>query len=189
MKNNERNKVPQSFCFNKRQVKAFVLGADPTNFSKDRKRVDLYFAFGIGQNPNYFRVILQNLNEVGLHLEDLYIQNLLPEYQEEETGKNENFKHKASENAKAIAIEFNAIDPVKKLPVFITAEDVYKAVLNKDEIGFKAEELYNLKTEIPFPPDLNKLRRPLIPMFRHDKYRYAKWPEFKAQVMNSLNIK
>lgn len=186
MKNNERNKVPQPFCFNKSQVKAFVLGADPTNFSKDRKRVDLYFAFGIGQNPNYFRKMLLDLNQVGLHLEDLYIQNLLPYYQDKETGENENFKHKASENAKAIAIEFNAINPVKKVPVFITAEDVYKAVLNEDEIGFKAEELYSLETEIPVPPNRNKLKRPIIPLFRHDKYRYTNWPEFKEQVMNSL---
>ena len=50
----------------------------------------------------------------------------------------------------------------------------------------KAIELYNLKTEIPIAPDMNKLNRPLIPMFRHDKYRYAQWPRFKAQVMNSL---
>ncbi|MBA7551660.1 hypothetical protein ES705_44208 [subsurface metagenome] len=157
MENNERNKVPQPFCFNKSQVKAFVLGADPTNFSKDNKRVDLYFVFGIGQNPNYFWKMLLDLNQVGLHLEDLYIQTLLPDYQDKETGKNENFKHKASENAKAIAIEFNAIDPLKKVPVFITAEDVYKAVLNEHEIGFKVEELYSLETEIPVPPDLNKL--------------------------------
>jgi len=95
MENNELNKAPQPFCFNKSQVKAFVLGADPTNFLQDKRRVDLHFAFGIGQNPNYFRVILQNLNEVGLHLEDIYIQNLLPDYQDKETGNNETFKRKA----------------------------------------------------------------------------------------------
>ncbi len=135
MENKDNSKLtPKQFCFNKSQVKAFVLGADPTNFSKDKKRVDLYFAFGIGQNPNYFRKMLLDLNQVGLHLEDLYIQNLLPDYQDKETGKNENFKHKALENAKAIAIEFNAIDPVKKVPVFITAEDVYKAYQSKESI-------------------------------------------------------
>lgn len=186
MENSERNRVPQPFCLNKSQVKAFVLGADPTNFSKDKKRVELYFAFGIGQNPNYFRVPLQNLNEVGLHLEDLYIQNLLPDYQDKETGKNENFKHKASENAKTTAKDFNKIDPSKRIPVFITAEVVYKAVLNEDEIGFKAKELYSLETEIPVPPSRNKLKRPIIPLFRHDKYRYTNWPKFKEHVMNSL---
>lgn len=186
MENKELNKAPQPFCFNKSKVKAFVLGADPTNFSKDKKRVDLYFAFGIGQNPNYFRKMLLDLNQVGLHLEDLYIQNLLPDYQDKETGKNENFKRKASENTKAIVIEFNAIDPLKKVPVFITAEVIYKAVLNEDEIGFKAEELYSLETEIPVPPNRNKLKRSIIPLFRHDKYRYTNWPEYKEQVINSL---
>ncbi|MCK4345466.1 MAG: hypothetical protein KAX05_09285 [Bacteroidales bacterium] len=186
MENNELNKAPQPFCFNKSKVKAFVLGADPTNFSKDSKRVDLYFAFGIGQNPNYFRALLQNLKDIDLHLEDIYIQNLLPDYQDKETGKNENFKHKASENAKLIAGEFNIIDPSKRVPVFATAEDVYKAVLNEDAKKFKAEELYNLETELPVPPNRNKLKRPIIPLFRHDKYRYTNWPEFKEHVMNSL---
>jgi len=186
MGNNELNKAPKPFCFNKSKVRAFILGADPTNFSKDKKRVELHFVFGIGQNPNYFRVILQNLNEVGLHLEDLYIQNLLPEYQEAETGGNKKFNNKASANAMTIAKEFDSIDPSKKVPVFVTAEAVYKAVLKKDTKKFRAEELYNLKTEIPVPPDRNKLNRPIIPLFRHNKYRYSNWPLFKEQVMNSL---
>jgi len=141
---------PQHFCFNKSQVKAFVLGADPTNFSKDKKRVELHFAFGIGQNPNYFRVILQNLKDIGLHLEDLYIQNLLPEYQEAETGENKYFNTKASANTTTIASEFDNIDHSKKVPVFITAEAVYKVVLKDEAKPNRAIELYNLKTESGF---------------------------------------
>jgi len=178
---------PKPFCFNKSKVKAFVLGADPTNFSKDNNRVELYFTFGIGQNPNYLRKMLLDLNQVGLHLEDLYIQNLLPEYQEKETAKNKIFKLKASENAKLIAGEFNKIDPSKMIPVFITSEDVYKAVLNEDAEKLKAEELYNLETEIPIPSNRNKLKRPIIPLFRHDKYRYTKWPGYKKHVMNLIS--
>lgn len=179
--------LPKPFCFNKSKIKAFVLGADPTNFSKDNKRVDLQYAFGIGQNPNYFRVILQNLNEVGLHLEDIYIQNLLPEYQKKETGENAMFIPNASENAIIIAQEFNKIDPSKNIPVFVTAYDVYKAVLNENVKQNKPAEFYQLQAEIPISPDLNKFNRPIIPLFRHDKYRYAKWPEFKKQVKKSFD--
>lgn len=186
MKETKTEILPQPFCFNKSRVKAFVLGADPTNFSKNKKRVDLHFAFGIGQNPNYFRKMLLDLNQVGLHLEDIYIQNLLPEYQEKETGKNKDFRHKASGNTQAIAREFNKIDPSKRIPVFVTAYVVYKAILDEDAKKFKAEELYNLETEIPVPANQNKLSRPIIPLFRHDKYRYTNWPDFKELVMNSL---
>ena len=181
--------IPKPFCFNKSNIKAFVLGADPTNFSESGKRVELDYVFGIGQNPNYFRVLLKNLNEIGLHLEDLYIQNLLPEFQEKETGDNVNYVQDASQNAKTIARELNKIDPSKKIPVFVTAYDVYKAVLNEGAIIYKPVQLYNFETEIPIPVGQNKLDRPLIPLFRHDKYRYEKWPKYKNFVLKLIENK
>ena len=45
---------PKPFCFNKKRVKAFVLGADPTNKSNRGKRIDLDYVFGIGQHAGYF---------------------------------------------------------------------------------------------------------------------------------------
>jgi hypothetical protein len=68
--------TPKPFVFNKKQVKAFVLGADPTNFSNSGNPVELTYAFGIGQDDRYFRDIQENQNSLGLHLEDVYIQNL-----------------------------------------------------------------------------------------------------------------
>ncbi len=175
-------KTPKPFCFNKSKVKAFVLGADPTNFSKNNNRVDLDYVFGIGQNPNYFRQILQNLNDAGLHLEDIYLQNLLPEYQDKETGKNKEFKQNALENTEAIAKEFNKIDSSKKTPVFLTAYDIYEVVLNDDEAKISPLDIYNLKTEIPIPAEKNKLMRPLIPLFRHSNYAIADWPLYKEKI-------
>ena len=87
---------PKPFCFNKSQVRGFVLGCDPTNFSKNKQITYLHHAFGIGEHPNYFRLILSNLNNLGLHLEDIYIQNLVQEYQNMETGLNKEFTAKAS---------------------------------------------------------------------------------------------
>ncbi len=191
MRNNELNNVPLPFCFNRSKVKAFVLGADPTNFSKDRKRVDLHYVFGIGQNPNYFRVILQNLKEIGLHLEDVYIQNLLPEYQEKETGINEAFMLKASENAKTIAREFNKIDPTKRIPVFLTAEDVYRAIYRGNVSAPSCKSFYNLETLVPINANDNMLGRPAIPLFRNGYYELSEWPQYKLQlkkIINDLNI-
>ncbi len=173
---------PKSFCFNKSRIKAFVLGADPTNFSKDNKRVELTYAFGIGQNPNYFRVILDNISLLGIHLEDVYIQNLVPEYQEQETGKNKLFIEKAKKSAKLIAGEFSKVDSTRKIPVFLTAEDIYKAVITNKENIFSAESIYNLNVNIPIKASLNLLGRPLIPLFRHEKYGLSNWPDYVNRI-------
>ena len=147
----------------------------------------MHYAFGIGQNPNYFRVILQNLNEIGLHLEDVYIQNLLPEYQKKETGKNKDFKLKASENAKTIAREFNKIDPTKRIPVFLTAKDVYRAIYRGNESVPTCKSFYNLETKIPICANDNLLERPAIPLFRNGYYELTEWPKYKLQLLNIMN--
>lgn len=179
--------APKSFCFNKNQIKAFVLGADPTNYSDHGREVNLNFAFGIGQNAGYFWLILENLKQLGFHLEDLYIQNLLPDYQVQETSDNKSFIADASNNTKKIASEFNKYDPSKKLSVFLTAEDIYKAVLNDNEKKISAEEIYKLEIEIPIPANMNKLSRPLIPLFRHQKYLLSEWPEYTKWIKSYVN--
>ena len=177
---------PQPFCFNKSKVKAFILGADPTNFSDSGNRIELNYAFGIGQNPNYFRAILNNLNLLGIHLEDVFIQNLIPGYQEKVTGKNKSFFEKAKGSANAVATEFNKIDRTKRIPVFLTAEDVYKAVMKDKEELFSAESIYRLNAKIPIVASSNLLERPLIPLFRHSKYALSEWPDYTNHVRDLL---
>lgn len=173
---------PKPFCFNKSQVKAFVLGADPTNYSDKGNRAELTYAFGIGQNPNYFRAILNNLNLLDIHLEDVYIQNLLSGYQDKETGKNKLFIEEAKVNAKLVASEFNKVDPSKKIPVFLTAEDIYKALMKNGENMFSAELIYKLMTELPIKASSNLLDRTLIPLYRHTKYDLSKWPNYLKHI-------
>jgi len=177
---------PQPFSFNKSRIKAFVLGADPTNYSKSGKKVLLHHAFGIGQDPRYFNDILGNLNALNLHLEDLYIQNLIADYQEKETGKNKQFIQKARIGAPLVAKEFNKVDGSKNIPVFLTAYDVYKALLKEDEKVLSAKALYNLETNIPIPSDKNLLNRPLIPLFRHRDYQLKKHPKYTQRVIQYL---
>jgi hypothetical protein len=54
--------------------------------------------------------------------------------------------------------------------------------LNDGERKWKASEIYALKTEIPIPPEANKLGRPLIPLYRHYRYNLLKWPDYSCQL-------
>jgi hypothetical protein len=179
--------TPKPFVFNKKQVKAFVLGADPTNFSDRGKPIELTYAFGIGQDARYFRDILENLNKLGLHLEDVYIQNLLPEIQQQVTTGNKKFVNDAGANATAIAAEFNKIDPSRKLPVFITAEKLYEAVMNKKNNIPSCSSYYSLETNSPIGATENKLGRPAIPLFRNRNYKLEHWPEYTKYIRSILD--
>lgn len=179
-------KQPQPFCFNPSKIKAFVLGCDPTNFSDSGKPKELNFVFGIGQDHRYFSDILSNLRLLDLHLEDLYIQNLVTEYQDEETAKNKNWETTAERYVIARKTEFDLVDPKCIIPVFLTAERLYHFLLNDDERKWKASEFYALKTEIPILPEANKLGRPLIPFYRHYKYDLIKWPDYSSLLREKL---
>lgn len=175
-------KQPQPFCFNPTKIKAFVLGCDPTNFSDKGKPVELTYAFGIGQDFRYFSDILSNLQLLNLHLEDLYIQNLVTEYLDEETGKNKNWEVAANKHLVVRKTEFDTINPTDQIPVLLSAERLYHFLLKEGEKKWKPSELYALNTEIPIPSDANKLGRPLIPLYRHFRYKLEKWPEFLENV-------
>jgi hypothetical protein len=173
---------PQPFCFNPTKIKAFVLGCDPTNFSDSGKPVELNYVFGIGQDHRYFSDILSNLQLLGLHLENVYVQNLVTEYLDKETGKNENWEAAAEHYVASRKEEFDKVDPTGEIPVFLTAERLYNFLLNDGEKKWNASELYALKTEIPIPPDANKLGRPLIPLYRHFSYKLGKWLEYSEEI-------
>lgn len=176
-------KQPQLFCFNPMKIKAFVLGCDPTNFSNNGKTVELTYVFGIGQDHRYFSDILANLKLLGLHLEDLFVQNLVTEYLDEETGKNKNWEATAEHYLLRRKAEFDKVDPTCRIPVFLTAEWLYQFLLNDDEMKWKASELYGLKTEIPVPPEANKLGRPVIPLYRHFNYNLLNWPDYSGNLL------
>lgn len=180
-------KQPQPFCFNPAKIKAFVLGCDPTNFSDNGKPVELTYVFGIGQDHRYYSDILSNLQLLGLHLEDLYIQNLVTEYLDQETGKNKNWEAEANKHLAARKTEFDNLDPTGHIPVFLTAERLYSFLLKDGEKKWKASELYALKTEVPIPPAANKLGRPLIPLYRHFRYILMKWPDYSNKLKKYLN--
>ncbi len=173
---------PKPFCFNRSKVKAFVLGCDPTNESNKGKRVEIEFSFGIGKDARYFRQIMDNLNLIGLHLEDLFIQNLIVDYQEKDTTKNKSWKQDASRYIEERILEFKQVDPYRKLPVFLTSQVLYDVLLNDGEDHYTSTNLYNLHSIIPIPSDKNKLGWPLFPLYRHNRYKLLNWPEYLSKL-------
>ena len=176
-------KPPSPFCFNLKGIKAIVLGTDPSNFTDKGKTKILTKAFGIGDGDSgYFRNILNNLKQIGLGLEDIYVDNLIQNYLNLETSKNKNWIKIAKENIPDCLSILDRIDKKRKIPVLITAEVIYKVLLNDDVRPTTAEELYTGNFAIPIIPKENKLLRPIIPFYRHYEYSLDKHDSYRNKI-------
>jgi len=175
---------PKPFYINKNKIKAFVLGADPTNPAK----IEIEYVFGINSGDRrYFASIERNLNAIGLTIDDLYVQNLVQEYLNEPTAENKNWEKDAERWFPLTKKEFDEIDPSGKLPVLVTAERIMKFLYPETP---KAKDIYSGLVKIPVAGNLNKLERPLIPLYRHFNYELSRCPEYqkllRAYFQNTL---
>jgi len=183
-------KVPEPYSLGASTIKAFVLGCDPTAFTKtekekpsgERKHLEFKVVFDIGGDERYFAGILANLKEVGLELDCIYVQNLVTDYQKEESSKNKAWLKIAQDYIAPRMNEFDEIDPSRKIPVLLTSELLYKALLNVGEKRITAKEFYALRAEIPIPTCANQLHRPLIPFYRHPAYSLKKNKEYAERI-------
>lgn len=172
--------------------KAFVLGCDPTAFHTDSKglRTMIHFntVFNLGGSDlRYFAAINNCLKKLNLNFEvDLYVQNLVTAYQQEETSKNKQWNELAKSLIPERRAEFDKIDPDGKLPVFLTSERLYRVLLNDGEPLLPAAELYQLQ-DVMIPAEKNKLGRPLIALYRHPKYNFSRQKDYFERVKNALN--
>ena len=179
--------APTPFCYYPKQVKAIVLGADPSNFSDKGNRKILSKAFGIGDgDPRYFQGILKNLKEVGLGFEDIYVDNLIQGYLDSETSKNKDWYNIAETNIPKLVKRLDKIDNSKTIPVLLTAEKIYIALLNEGIQRKKSSELYSSESIVPIPAKENKLKRPLIPFFRNIKYSLKLHTNYKDRIISSF---
>jgi len=179
--------APTPFCYNLKQVKAIVLGADPSNFSDKGNRKILTKVFGIGDSDaRYFQGILKNLKEVGLGLEDIYVDNLIQHYLEFESSSFKHWEPVASENIPDCLKRLDTIDKKRRLPVLLTTEVLYKVLSNSDVIP--ARQFYLHPEKIPVAPAINKLKRQLIPFYRHKDYSLMirKWNSYRIRIINIL---
>jgi hypothetical protein len=172
--------------------KAFVLGCDPTAFYKDAQGTRSLILFNTvfdlgGSDLRYFAAIHNNLLELDLdYTLNLYVQNLITDYQTEETSKNKQWNLFAKESIPDRRAEFDKIDPDVKLPVFLTSERLYKVLMNPGEKLLSASALYQSENVV-IPAEKNLLGRPLIALYRHPSYNYNKQPEYFKRVKNVLN--
>jgi len=176
-------------------LRAFVLGCDPTAFSKkdmkdfkegtkkaeERKAKELKVVFDLRVNETgewigdkrYFTGIKANLEALNLKMENIYVQNMVTEFQSYLTSeKPDEWVAEAVKYRDARKVEFDDIDPTNKVPVFLTSYLLYK-VLIKPKNGEKlktAAELYKSGVIAIIPAEDNYLGRPLVPLFRHTAY-------------------
>jgi hypothetical protein len=184
-KNNAKIMMPKPFCFNKSKIKAFVLGADPTNFSDHGKPVQIDTVFAIGSGDHRcFDGILKNLEAIELGLKDIYVQNLIQEPLESETAKNKDWEIHAENWLSITKVEFDKVDPSKKIPVLVTAERIMKFLY--PEVP-PAKDIYSGTIAVPFVDNL--LGRPLFAFYRHYEYALSKnrFKKFIIQFKKLIN--
>lgn len=169
------------------KTKAFVLGCDPTAFKEGIRR-DFEYVFDIKKDKRYFVGINTNLKSLRLDLECVYVQNLITAYQDFVTSDHPNWKEEALKYVKARKEEFDTIDNLGKLPVFLTSELLYKVLLNEGEIQMKPIELYNSINNFFIPANKNKLSRPLVPLYRHPAYSLKNQNKFADRVIKAFNF-
>jgi len=174
--------------------KAFVLGCDPTAFYTDKNGIKLPLIFKAvfdidGPDDRYFSGIRNNLLELNLHYEtDVYVQNLVVDYQAEETSRNKNWNNEALKSIVRRKKELDDVDSSGTVPVFLTSERLYKVLMNSGEPLLSASELYH-QQNVMIPGDNNQLGRPLIALYRHPKYYYKNQEPYFKRVREALNIK
>lgn len=188
-------KTPSHYCENPSKIRAFVLGCDPTAFDKierlkpfgERKPMKFDTVFNLdGKDQRYFTGILANLNEIGIRKDEIYVQNMVTDYQKEESSKNKNWVKIARDYITPRIEELDGIDPSRKIPVLLTSELLYKVLLNKVEKRIPAKEFYELKAEIPIAASTNQLARPLIPFYRHRYYSLNRHTAFRDKIRKIL---
>lgn len=187
---------PKPYCKDLDRIKAIYLGCDPSN----TRKIEFEYAFAINHPDRQFKAFVtknsNNLKEVGLTFDDLYVQNLCQNYFEKETSKNLKVWTAA---AYGFWIDYTKkeLDALFKpeIPVFLTSKYLFDVLVNKDYKDVSALEFYVCKVDIPIPVNANKLGRPLIPFYRggnpKKKIKYAlkggNWSAYQSKIKTILN--
>ena len=169
------------------KVKAFILGADPSNFSINGKETrKISSVFDIGRDKRYFSNINQNLQQVDLSINNVYVQNMVRNYMDEETQSNPKWNLFAEKWLPYIKQEFDLIDPAIEIPVLVTAEIVLRfLLLNPSEFGTPTD-YYSGTKKIPITSIENKMERNLIPFYRHRAYSLKNQDYFRNRIKELL---
>jgi len=176
--------LPEPFV-GENQLKAILLGADPTNdgIKAERGLKQLKTVFGINSEFErfFFNPQKTNLNAIGLKKNDLYIQNVCRNYFKDPTSENKSWNEIAKIWIPYLIKELGSLDD--GLPVLITAEKIMKLFV--PEIP-GASVIYNLNHKPPFYSV--DLKRYLIPFYRHPSYLLSKnWDSYRKYIKQLIN--
>lgn len=172
---------------NPSKIRAIVLGCDPTAF-KNKIQVPLKTAFGIGQDGRYFAGIKANLALLNIGLDNIFVQNLIPQSRNVESSTDPDWIQFAQSYIPDRVKEFDNLDPSRAIPVFLTSELLYKALLNKDQFPKKPIEIYNNENEVIISASANKLFRPLIILYRHPAYSFKMQTVYKEKLQKHFKF-
>lgn len=169
----------------KNNIKAILLGADPTNdgVKNNRGLQILDKAFGIDSEFENFFFLPQQINLSALNLtkDDLYIQNVCRNYFLAQTSNNNHWVSVARIWLPYLAVELSVLDC--KLPILVTAEKIMKLLIPESS---NAEEIYKMKCEPNFYSV--DLKRMVYPLYRHPKFFLTKnWVEYRTYLKQRIN--
>ncbi|MCC7452138.1 MAG: hypothetical protein IT324_32340 [Anaerolineae bacterium] len=177
--------LPQPYCVNRADVKAIVLGTDPSN----REGKTFNRVFGLqNESLRYFGRIKRNLDCIGLTLKDIYVQNFCKNYFTQVTTDNGCWVEAAKIWRDFIREELDYLNPQRDIPVLITAHILVGVIVNPDSPVRKVDaEYWYEKGEFIHHSD-NFLGRTVIPFFRHAKYNLnsKKYPLYITQIRSQL---
>ena len=165
-------------------IKTIVIGADPT-YLKDNGKFE--FVFGLeNTDSKFFRGILINLDQVGLSLDNVYVQNLIKPYFKKETSKNPDWEECALlwlENLKReIDDRFD-----RTIPVLVTAHKILKLIVYREHLrGISPKMIYS--KPMVFEPRTNFFGRNVLAMFRHYTYQLGKWENYRDYIKGILTV-
>jgi len=185
----DNTKFPEAFAEKPENIKAIVLGADPTNPQGNF----FEYVFGL-ENPNspYFRSILMNLATIDLNLGNIYVQNLCPNYFTNETDKNIAYESIASKYWLAYLKEDLDLRFNSHVPVLITAWKPL-LVVAPDAEKFKDKKIAIYSQAVIF--NQNFLGRPVFAFFRGGRrlgfngfydLKFPGFSEYKAQIKRCI---
>ena len=170
------------------EIKAIVLGADPTRILKDKTPQPFNVVFEL-DNPKspYWRGIGKNIRLIdGLTEDNLYVQNLCRNYFTQETSKNKKWEAIARDYwVPFLRKELDELFP-QSIPILITTQFILRACLTSGR-PMKARTIYEECKAIT--PQENLLGRKVLALYRHHSYSLERRKDYAGFLGGEINSK
>lgn len=176
------NHLPKPYHSEIENVKAIVLGADPSN-----PQGNIFeYVFGINsRDKRYFSQIESNLKRIGLTRCEVYVQNLCRNYFINVTSNNPYWHDIAQLWIPLLKSELDGLFN-KKLPVLLTTKFLYYVLTDiAEDMNIRFKTFYE-KSEYISPLE-NKLKRKIIFLFRHPTYNLKNWPSYSESIRKEIS--